>query len=228
MSEAGRDYLYAHAEDVMKLTSWYVGRFVMPLISRMPAWVQADPTLADEDLIQDGLTKIYTVADYYDPDRSSLSTWLCEILHNYYTLRVCTIPFRLSHIPPDRLPLVSLDQEITDLNNETNGTRLGDMIPDPGVNVEEEYLQQEEYETASRLINELLTPRERYVLRETLKGRTMEEIGADIDRSRERVRQLKNAALRRTSHVWHKAQKKDEAFLTGEAPKKKTKGRAVR
>lgn len=228
MSRDGRDYIYSHAEDAMKLTSWYVGCFVMPLLSRQPAWVQADPTLAEEDLIQDGLTKIYAVAEAYDPDKSGFSTWAFEVLRNYYYLRVCTIPFRQAHTPPDRKFPLRLDEELSNPDHEPTRTLLMDVIADPNVNIEEDYLQKEEYETASRLVNELLTPRERYVLRETLKGRTMEEIGADIDRSRERVRQLKNSALRRTSHVWRKAQKKDEAFLTGEAPKKRTKGSAVR
>lgn len=80
--------------------------------------------------------------------------------------------------------------------------RVGDFVPDHTVPTPDETLARSRASNATRRLLERLTPRERRVLRlrfgiDEKTDRTLEEVGRELDLTRERIRQIETQALRK-------------------------------
>ncbi len=88
------------------------------------------------------------------------------------------------------------------LGDEGDGGRLADLVADPRSPAPDEHMALERMQEQTRALLGLLTPREQQLLRLRFgmdggPGHTLEEVGKSFNLSRERVRQIEAAALKK-------------------------------
>ncbi|HEY4013076.1 MAG TPA: sigma-70 family RNA polymerase sigma factor [Polyangiaceae bacterium] len=88
------------------------------------------------------------------------------------------------------------------LGDEGDGGRLADLVADPRSPAPDEHMARERMQEQTRALLGLLTPREQQLLRLRFgmdggPGHTLEEVGKSFNLSRERVRQIEAAALKK-------------------------------
>lgn len=119
--------------------------------------------------------------------------------------------------------VLMLAQDVLSLNTKVNEegdseTEIGAFIEDPAPGPEELLLVEDRKNTIHRCIREVLKPREREIVcaRYGLidnTPRTLEEIGEEMNLTRERVRQLEQHALRKLKIALYRAQITEDARL---------------
>jgi RNA polymerase primary sigma factor len=92
------------------------------------------------------------------------------------------------------------------LGDEGDGGQLGDLVADPRATPPDEQLALDRMQTQTRALLDLLTPREQQLLKLRFgmdggPGHTLEEVGKSFNLSRERVRQIEAAALKKLRAV---------------------------
>ena len=92
------------------------------------------------------------------------------------------------------------------LGDDGDGGQLGDLVADPRSPAPDEELSQQRMQTQTRALLDLLSPREQQLLKLRFgmdggPGHTLEEVGKSFNLSRERVRQIEAAALKKLRAV---------------------------
>lgn len=119
--------------------------------------------------------------------------------------------------------VLMLAQDVLSLNTKVNEEgdseiEIGAFIEDPAPGPEELLLVEDRKNTIHRCMREVLKPREREVVCARFglidnTPRTLEEIGAEMNLTRERVRQLEQRALRKLKIALHREQITEDARL---------------
>ena len=108
-------------------------------------------------------------------------------------------PEKIGETLRDSLPTVSFD---TPIGEDSDGTLL-DIIPDSSAKDADSPLEEESLRSDIDDVLLILTPRERNIIRMSFgigcKEKSLEEIGSELNLTRERVRQLREKAIRRIS-----------------------------
>lgn len=92
------------------------------------------------------------------------------------------------------------------LGDDGDGGQLGDLVADPRAPAPDEQIATEHMQAQTRSLLELLSPREQQLLKLRFgmdggPGQTLEEVGKSFNLSRERVRQIEAAALKKLRAV---------------------------
>ena len=102
-----------------------------------------------EDLIDDGVLTILECINTYDSDKASFST------HCYYQLRATIQNGLRPTVKSLQHGTKSLDQEMNDGNSDDKAMNLYDVVPDNSVDIENDYIKNEErdhiWEVAKRV-----------------------------------------------------------------------------
>lgn len=86
--------------------------------------------------------------------------------------------------------LVSLTEPIDSLDTPLSSGSFGDTIPDPTIPYTEEIVERVTFEDFSRACEEVLKPREMFIIKMVLQGMGKTQIGKRLKITRERVRQI--------------------------------------
>ena len=87
-----------------------------------------------------------------------------------------------------------------DIDDEKN-SELGDFVVDRKVNVEDEVVNNEYFKYLFDAIDTKLTEKQKFVILERLKGRTLKSIGEDINVTKEYIRQVEKSAIKKLQRV---------------------------
>lgn len=154
-----------------------------------------------EDVVQEGVLGVLSRAHRYDPGKSSLSTFVYMAATQWLWQQIT----QLGNADCRRIndQLLSLNLPIVHGrvagHGDRNTTELIDLIPSDE-DMENSVLHDMEMAELHRMIDEIKDDRARYVTRARfVDGRTLDEIGADVGISRERVRQIAMKEIRRIS-----------------------------
>ena len=114
--------------------------------------------------------------------------------------------------------VLSLDMKVSGDDDDGGETEIGAFIEDPAPGPEELLLQEDRKNIIHRCMCEVLKPRERKIICARFgliddTPHTLEEIGAEMNLTRERVRQLETHALRKLKIALYRAQITEDARL---------------
>ena len=186
----GREYVYAHADEVFKLAGACVHREIMPRLMLMPSYIRHDPSTDADDLISGAVCSILKNADYFDESRGSLGTFVFYCTRQYFKTRVLRSLQTEQRTPP-KGSVASIDKPLQNFN-ET----LGDYIPSE-YDLEADYCKDERTKRIVKIIDEMTNERDRYVIKRILLGGVSQsKVGEELGIKGEACRQRKERALR--------------------------------
>lgn len=107
-----------------------------------------------EDLISDGIYTILECINTYDETKASFST------HCYYQLRATIQNGLRPTVKSLQHGTKSLDQEMNDGNSDDKAMNLYDVVPDNSVDIENDYIKNEEREHIWEVAKKVATDKE--------------------------------------------------------------------
>ena len=177
-------------DNVEKLIAWRANRFLAAISA-----TGLCHSVETGDLVNSGFFALLAAVKTYDPAQGKFTSWICQYLKAAFAE---TTGYRTEKQRNDPLRYaLSLDIPLDDEDGDT----IGDLYADSAAtisfeNVEAEVFRDQLRHALEEVISGLPEVQAEILRRHYWEQQTLEDIGAEIGKSTERVRQLEERAIR--------------------------------